>query len=147
MVAAAVRGCGCLKAPMCPGTAVQVMSFGAGQEDCEPPGQQGWVSSVCRVFKTAVVNCLYSGNEQLACSGTGKHWPCPFIPKGEEESSACVELAEEGPGQQVGKALWVNLSQCYLPGADPAHSMCLGAACFTLWVSLQSWIGPAEWSS
>lgn len=60
-----------------------------------------------------------------------------------------MELAgpgREDAGQWVRKALctfWVHLSQCYLAGADPVTA-CVGAACFTLWVYLESWIGPAE---
>lgn len=119
MVAAAVRGCDCLKAPRCPETPVQLMGFGPGQEGCESSGQQRWVGSVYRVFKTAVLNCIYRRNEQLGCSGSGrvKCWPCPLIPKALEEIPACMELAgpgREGPGQQGRKALctfWVHLSQ------------------------------------
>lgn len=83
MVAAAVRGRDCLKAPRCSGTPVQLMGIRAGQEDWEPSGQWRWMSSVCRVFKTAVLNCLYRRSEQLGCSGSGrvKHCPCPLIPK------------------------------------------------------------------
>lgn len=152
MVAAAVRGCDCLKAPRCPETPVQLMGFGARQEGCESSGQQRWVGSVYRVFKTAVLNCIYCRNEQLGCSGSGrvKCWPCPLIPKALEETPACMELAgpgREGPGQQGRKALctfWVHLSQCYPAGADSGQSACVGTACFTLWVYLESWIGPAE---
>lgn len=76
MVAAGVRGCGCLKAPRCSGTSW----WGLGWQ--EGSGQQRWVGSVCRVFRRAVFSGVCCRNEQLGCSGSGKHWHCPLIPKG-----------------------------------------------------------------
>lgn len=82
-----------------------------------------------------------AGVSSLAALGVGSTGIVPSSQKALEESPVCLELAVpggEGPGQQVRKALcafWVHSSQCYLAGAD---------LFFTLWVYLESWMGPAE---